>query len=396
MIDTVQYRQPRYLRESASRRNWNIETVMREIIDSDGLEDEQLCMVRGVHKHTGIRFFGNRDQIINVQASLPRLLFGHNGKLLRSQAEIAAAFRKLNRTLDKISHPPEGPRVFKRIDLVWHVPGHCAEFIAAHQKVRHPRVRKATCVYDGESVTWRGSAFSLMIYDKSKKELGQPGEFVRVEVQLRQHMLDEFLGELETELDFIKCYRYFRRLVLQLEPAASFRTSSLASLLAACQPCHRHRRRGAQRLRCTRRVLAQPLFQSHQRLCVAALWRVRRIDPAGASPAGREVRAAGGAVRRGQYRVATCRDAHAWRTWLSHGAGVSCRLEGQHGLRGDTARNHSRTFAGAGCRRADQRPQGKDAVGKTLGVADLAGAGCRGRLGNLLSPCQLFTAGRRQ
>lgn len=234
MIDTVQYRQPRYLRESASRRNWNIETVMREVIDSDGLEDEQLRRVRGVHKHKGIRFFGNRDQIVSVQASLPRLLFGHNGKLLRSQAEMTAAFRKLNRTLDKISHPPEGSRVFKRIDLVWHVPGRCADFIAAHQKVRHPRVRKATCVYDGESITWRGSAFSLMIYDKAKKQLGQPGEFVRVEVQLRNHMLDEFLGELETELDFTQCYRYFRRLVLQLEPAASFRASSLASLLSAC------------------------------------------------------------------------------------------------------------------------------------------------------------------
>jgi hypothetical protein len=234
VIDTVRFRQPRHMRESASRRNWNIVSVAREIISPDGWEDEQLQGVRGFHKKYGIRFFGSRDQIISVEASLPRILYGHNGKLLRSQADINAALRNLDRLLDAISHRPEGSRCFTRVDLVWHVPGSCKEFILAHQNVRHPRVRKATCIYQNESITWRGAAFNLLLYDKLQKEQGQPGDFVRVEAQLRKHMLDEFFEQSGHALDFGQCYRHLRRLVLQLEPAAMTRVSSIAELLAAC------------------------------------------------------------------------------------------------------------------------------------------------------------------
>ena len=235
MIDTVRLRQPRYLRDSASRRNWEIRTIRREVAYDDGLEDEYLQSYNGIHKKLGIRFFGSRDQIITVEASLPRVLFGHNGRLLLSQAEINAALRKLDRTLGKISQPPEDCMEFLRVDLVWHVPGSCAEFVLAHRDVRHPRVRKVTCVYDGESITWGGSALRLMIYDKAKRELGRPGDFVRVEAQIRGHMLTEFFDDHGHVLDFGQCYRHLRKLVLQLEPPAGAHVTGIASLLAKCK-----------------------------------------------------------------------------------------------------------------------------------------------------------------
>jgi hypothetical protein len=150
VIDTVRLRQPRYLRDSASRRNWEIRTVRREVADSEGFEDEYLQSYNGTHKEMGIRFYGNREVIVTVEASLPRILFGHNGRLLLSQADINASLRKLDCTLGKISQRPEDGFEYTRVDLVWHVPGSCAEFILAHRDVRHPRVRKATCVYDGD------------------------------------------------------------------------------------------------------------------------------------------------------------------------------------------------------------------------------------------------------
>ena len=235
MIDTVRLRQSRYLRESASRRNWDIKTIRREVAGSEGFEDEYLQSYQGIHKKMGIKFFGNRDQIVAVEASLPRVLFGHNGRLLLSQAHINAALGKLDRALDKISQRPEGDLEYTRVDLVWHVPGSCAEFILAHRDVRHPRVRKATCVYDKESITWGGSAFRLIIYDKTKKEDGHPGDFVWVEAQLRKHMLIPLFDDSHRALDFHRCYRHLRALVLQLEPPAVVQTSSYVGVLAACK-----------------------------------------------------------------------------------------------------------------------------------------------------------------
>lgn len=234
MIDTVRFRQPRPLRESASRRNWNMKAVFTEVADADCLDDERLQSYSGVHRKSGIRFFGNREQIISVEASLPRLLFGHNGKLLLSQAHIHAALRKLHRTLGGISGRPREAEEYTRVDLVWHVPGSCAEFILAHRDVRHPRVRNATCVFDAQSITWPGAALRLLLYDKTKKETEAPGNFVRVEAQLRGHVLNECLRQSDYVLDFRHCYRFLRKLVLQLEPRARPHISDMVSLLAAC------------------------------------------------------------------------------------------------------------------------------------------------------------------
>lgn len=136
--------------------------------------------------------------------------------------------------MDVIAHPPTGELQFTRVDLVWHVPGLCQDYILAHRRTRHPRVRKATCVYDAESITWGGSAFRLMLYDKTKKELGEAGQFVRGEVQLRKHVLNELFEDSEHVLNFEQCYRHFRRFVFQLLPAATTRVSGWTGMMAAC------------------------------------------------------------------------------------------------------------------------------------------------------------------
>lgn len=234
MIDTVRFRQPRFHRESASRRNWNMKSVFTEIADADCLDDERLQSYSGVHRKNGTRFYGNREQIISIEASLPRLLFGHNGRLLLSQAQINTALRKLDRTLGAISGRPRQAEEYTRVDLVWHVPGSCAEFILAHRDVRHPRVRNATCVYDAQSITWPGTSLRLVLYDKTREQTETSGDFVRVEAQLRGHVLNECLRESDYVLDFGHCYKFLRKLVLQLEPRTYPHVPSMVSLLAAC------------------------------------------------------------------------------------------------------------------------------------------------------------------
>jgi hypothetical protein len=56
VIDTVRLRQSRYLRDSASRRNWEIKTIRREVADTEGFDDEYLQSYNGTHKKMGIRF----------------------------------------------------------------------------------------------------------------------------------------------------------------------------------------------------------------------------------------------------------------------------------------------------------------------------------------------------
>jgi hypothetical protein len=74
-----------------------------------------------------------------------------------------------------------------------------------------------------------------LIYDKTKEATGKAGDFVRVEAQLRGHMLTEFFGDGDHVLDFHQCYRYLRKLVLQLETPAIASLSGIANLMAACK-----------------------------------------------------------------------------------------------------------------------------------------------------------------
>jgi hypothetical protein len=121
-----------------------------------------------------------------------------------------------------------------RIDLVWNFLGKIEEYIACFRSTRHPSVRKPTRVYDGESISWKGKATEIQIYDKIK-EKGQtakhyanlPVTIVRAEIRKSIPKHGEKF-DLTTELcnpvlggylpDFDKCYKYYRRQLCLMSP----------------------------------------------------------------------------------------------------------------------------------------------------------------------------------
>jgi len=62
------------------------------------------------HPLLGIRIFAREGIIVKVEAELPKLLYGHNGRLLATQAEVDAALQRLKAILQTFSEPL-GPKL---------------------------------------------------------------------------------------------------------------------------------------------------------------------------------------------------------------------------------------------------------------------------------------------
>jgi hypothetical protein len=183
---------------------------------------------------TGARIVATNSRIVCVEASLPRVLFGHNGKLIQSQFDIEAALAKLDSRIEEITCRPLCGRIFSRIDLVWQFEGDAQSFLIAHKNCLLPGIRKVPSIYPSESLFWRGSQLKCRMYDKSKQQTGKPGSVVRVEFQLQgQKLKKEFNGNLlpVSSLNFDQSYAVYRRLVLGFCPNISIKPCKVAEFL---------------------------------------------------------------------------------------------------------------------------------------------------------------------
>lgn len=149
-----------------------------------------------------------------VEASLPRVRYGSNGVLLRSQEEVDASLRALDGLISEFEEPlstvgpglkliPGPPRQhpvpydFTRVDAVWHVqtPTGCGPFLRAHAALKHPRLRKgAPTHYAGQTLTFQGVDGVLRLYDKRQEQEGKTGDILRIEFQARRKLLCPMLG----------------------------------------------------------------------------------------------------------------------------------------------------------------------------------------------------------
>jgi hypothetical protein len=130
------------------------------------------------------------ERLAWVEASLPRLLFGHNGRLLASQADIDGALKALGEKLGEFAIVPplaDWPSP-SRLDISWQFdirqrlrkPAHA--LILAHQGLQHPAVKEPP-VPRRNSLTWEGTKARLQFYGKSRKmKLGD--DIMRVEYRL--------------------------------------------------------------------------------------------------------------------------------------------------------------------------------------------------------------------
>ena len=232
MIDTVRFSQTWKLRPDIPQ-TWKSTTHTYDHVD-----ETQTHVARRrwllTHDPTGLRAVGSGSTIEYVECSLPRLLHGTNGMLLRDQLEIDLALQKLDLLLDEVGDPLDNTRSFTRLDLVWQFRGDPGLFINAHRNCRHKNIRAEPLCYERGSLTWAGSQIRIRFYDKLRQMTKKPGDVIRVEVQLRGSLLRERFGSGSPlmDLDFDECYKVYRQVLLGFCPSPVAKVSKFAHLLA--------------------------------------------------------------------------------------------------------------------------------------------------------------------
>lgn len=183
---------------------------------------------------TGYHAHGKLGEIRYHRASLPRLLHGSNGRLIKNQAELDSALALLAANAGQLGYCASPSHHYTRVDLVWQFRGDPAQFVQAHRVCRHPRIRSNPIRYEERSIAFAGSEMRISIYDKVRERFGRDGNIVRVEVQLRGGRLEEELGDGDrvTHLDFAACYQAYRRILLGFQPSTIPVVSSIGRLLA--------------------------------------------------------------------------------------------------------------------------------------------------------------------
>lgn len=215
MIDTVRFTTSRKVTGPAFRKNGFLKLLKNSAI------------------RVRITRTGNVEYVTTVEASLPKVAFGNNVRLLETKDEFTRAWEEVFRHLDSISE--NGPIYLTRVDLCWNYQGEPLEFFLAHEVLNHPMIRKAVNSYDDpkrkarivstrDSATrtgldWQGSKIRIRFYDKTKdaKKRGQKEKLIRAEVQLRGSLLRKLLGGDEKQhlqnLPWETCYPVFRNIL---------------------------------------------------------------------------------------------------------------------------------------------------------------------------------------
>lgn len=187
------------------------------------------------HKIHGIRVETHSNEIKTVQASLPRLLFGDNGTLIKTEAQLRESFIVLDKLLAEIAHQGSKDRYFTRVDLVWQFKQDIQKLIQSHRSCRHPEIRKDPVIYP-ESIVWRGREIVCTIYDKAKEMHLKSNQVVRVQVQFKSKKLNRSFNGSFTEveiLNFGKCYSAYRRFLCQFCPKPITAPPSSVGMLIA-------------------------------------------------------------------------------------------------------------------------------------------------------------------
>jgi len=136
--------------------------------------------------------------LTRVECSLPKLVYGHNGRLIGDQEELDHAIDQLRKEVAKVADVPDfGLWVPSRCDLVWQLGGmEAGKIIDVLAEFQFPRIQKPPMHVAGQSVSWRGanSRFVVSAYDKAR-QFRIEGDVLRIEVRLCGHHLRERFGQ---------------------------------------------------------------------------------------------------------------------------------------------------------------------------------------------------------
>lgn len=204
---------------------------------------------RAHDKNSGFTAYTKDGTLINAKASLPRLLYGSNGKLIKTPEELEIA-RHAFLAKVRVLNPNANMDDLKidRLDLVFNLPCDPREVLALHRLLKHLMINLETELYfntppekrwgkpphrmsELNTVRLHGTRTTIQLYDKVREILGgKSGDWpehslcTRVEIQLRgaKHIAKQ-LGYRDRdyirfdELDFRTCYLAFRRILMEFD-----------------------------------------------------------------------------------------------------------------------------------------------------------------------------------
>jgi hypothetical protein len=183
------------------------------------------------------------SSITKIECDLPKLLYGHNGRLIHNQAELSEAIRRIGALLhhftlwpagsDGSSHPIDlGP--VSRIDLVWQYNIPVTTIRNLLQNCRVEGINKNPSIHDGKNIVIPGTYLGVKAYDKIHECGGKASpssatnacrfEFRLVEVERIAKAFGLKPGEQLKFPEFDQSYSVYRTLMGRIDnvtPAAS-------------------------------------------------------------------------------------------------------------------------------------------------------------------------------
>jgi hypothetical protein len=173
-----------------------------------------------------------------AECSLPRVLFGHNGHLIESQAQLDTALERVRMILaNDVEVDVIDEMELTQIDLVWNFPIPALPVILAHGGLRIPTIRGGPTRHpDDAGISWGRGRYACRVkfYDKCR-ESHASGSVLRVEVTLRRKRLRKEFGS-DSWRNLPQCYRVFRRILLSIPPITIPACSRTLAEAVAHQP----------------------------------------------------------------------------------------------------------------------------------------------------------------
>ena len=155
------------------------------------------------------------NSLVWAECSLPRLLFGYNGRLIETQGQIDDALAKLHTKLATVADVPDVREWHCwRADMAWNLDKPASALILAHSCASVPGIHGAGTLWKGgQGVSWCGakSRFVVTLYDKARK-MRVPGSVLRAEVSLRGEHFRRHFQATEWS-DFNALYAVYRRIL---------------------------------------------------------------------------------------------------------------------------------------------------------------------------------------
>lgn len=180
---------------------------------------------------TGLRIGGSLEAPLWCEVSLPRLLYGSNGRLLRP-SDVPAAMDVLTGVLASVIDHVNYDRL-TRCDIALHFPVRACESIAALRATRHPAVRSMPREFFETGLEWIGSQIVIRFYDKGVEQNGVTCDVMRLEFQLRGKALAKLAPLfMNGAFDVDEVHRVFYNLVSKFRPRPLAKPATMTEFLA--------------------------------------------------------------------------------------------------------------------------------------------------------------------